>query len=92
MGKASKRGKAKTKAQPQNGLEGPLAAFGFGDQPLTRALIEQKLSSGELSEGEKKQAEELLAATRIERGTALVGLGALLLFLLAALIAAFMQP
>lgn len=95
MGKSSKKrsqDKSKRK-EAHDPLDPSLEAFKRGDYLKTRKLVTEVLASGEnLSEGAKRDAGELVQATRLERGTVLTGLGALAFFGLVICVAIWLQP
>lgn len=73
-------------------LQDAIGVFAKGDYARARNMLVEKANDTNLSEGAKEQARELIAATRIERGTLYVGLACIVLFILVVLVTSAMQP
>ena len=73
-------------------LQDAIGVFAKGDYARARNMLFDKEKDAGLSEGAKEQARELIAATRIERGTLYVGLACIALFILVVIVTSAMQP
>lgn len=73
-------------------LEAGIEVFKKGDYARARNILGEKANDTLLSDGAREQARGLIAATRIERGTLLVGLACIGLFVLVIIVTAVMQP
>lgn len=95
MAKAGKKRSEKT-TPSRVVVEGPLSAareaFGRGDYGRAKVLLREHVADASLSEGEREEAKELLAATGLERGTLWVGLACVGLLALVILVTKLIQP
>jgi hypothetical protein len=97
MAKGKKRGekgpdKKLPPASAGDALAPAVRTFATGDYIRARAELAQKLNDPELSEGEREEARELIAATQIERGTLWVGLACVALLIIVIVVTAITQP
>jgi hypothetical protein len=76
----------------QKELDAATAVFARGDYARARVMLEAKANDASLSEGAKEEARSLIAATRIEKGTLMVGLACIALFVLVVIVTAILQP
>lgn len=67
-------------------------AFDAGDYAEARRRLAPLADDPELSEAQRQQARDTVAATRLERGAVLVGLACIMLFAIAVIFTAFKQP
>ncbi len=67
-------------------------AFDAGDYVQARRQLAPLADDPELSEAQRQQARDTIAATRLERGAVLVGLACIMLFAIAVIFTAFKQP
>ncbi|MCK6549343.1 hypothetical protein L6R52_26105 [Myxococcota bacterium] len=90
------RGRDKATGPAKSGdadaLADATAAFARGDYGRARVLLAAKIGDASLSEGQREEARELLAATGFERGTLWVGLGCIGLLILVLIVTAALQP
>jgi hypothetical protein len=89
-GAASSSAPATTAAGKE--LDQAIKVFATGDYARARNMLVAKASDPSLSEGAKEHARELIAATRIERGTLYVGLACIALAVLTVVVTSMLQP
>ena len=98
MAKKRKSAKAepKEKSKRSAALSGPLApaidTFARGDYVTARRLFDEALGDRELSEENRQVAKALKASLGLDKGTVLVGLACIGLYLLVILVAILKQP
>lgn len=95
MGKASKKKSDKDSAPPDPSVKSlgeAMVSFGKGDYITARMQLEDKAKDASLSDGARKEAEERIAATRLDKTTVLVGLACAALFGLVVLVTTVMMP
>ncbi|MEM7678263.1 MAG: hypothetical protein AAF449_19910 [Myxococcota bacterium] len=92
MARSKKKKDASAKATNNDPLQPGVAAFESGDYALARRLLSARADDPELSESQRQQARDMIDATRLERGTLLVGLACVALFLFAVVFTALKQP
>jgi hypothetical protein len=73
-------------------LGAAIEVFKRGDYARARLLLAEKEADVALPEGAREQARDLIASTRIERGTLYVGLACIALFVLVVAVTAALQP
>jgi len=73
-------------------LEPGLTALARGDYVQVRAQFAPVAEDPEVSESRRAEARRWIAATRVDRGTLLVGLACLGLFVLVIVVAILKQP
>lgn len=83
----------KTRSRPKRDpLAEPMQAFVSGDYVRARAGFEEAAQNPVLSEVERATAQDLAEATRVDRLTLAVGAACTLLFLVATIVTAALQP
>jgi hypothetical protein len=73
-------------------LDPGLRAFSRGDYVEARAELEPVTRDQEVSESRRAEAQRWIEATRVDRGTLLVGLACIALFVLVVIFAILKQP
>lgn len=92
MARSKKKKDASAQAKNDDPLHPGITAFDAGDYIATRRELIPRSGDPELSEAQRQQARDTVAATRFERGTVLVGLACMALFVIAVVFTSFKQP
>ena len=89
MARPKKKKNAGATADP---LHDGMQAFDAGDYVAARKILKPFADDSELSEAQRQQARDTVAATWFERGALMVGLACAALFVIAVIFTSFKQP
>lgn len=97
MGKAKKKkgkrqGDGKDVPKASEPLAPAVKAFSAGDYGETRQRLGDKLAEGTLNDADRRRAEDLVEATKLDRGTLLTALACFGVFILAVVVGIAVQP